>query len=169
MPLAPSEFSDRANVAISLLERGRRLPAELGVTPRWNEYPHRSSFTSLMGGFVDGLGVVRTVGGYRRDGVDNLLKQCRDLSAVMRPASGQIRRDDLTRLSIDSEVQFPPSPVSRRFLHMTDVDPESCTVDEYVNRLTRLEPANTDLTKFLQSPRQRGVIRDWEIDLEPIC
>ena len=71
MPLPPSEFSDRANVAISLLERGRRLPAEPGVTRRWNEHPYRSSFTSLMGGFVNRFGVVRTVGG---DGGNGIVK-----------------------------------------------------------------------------------------------
>ena len=134
MPLAPSEFSDRANVAISLLERGRGLPAELGVASRWNEYPHRSSFTSLMGGFVNRSGVVRTVGRDRGEGISNLLKQGRDLGTVMRLASGQIGCDDLTCISIDSEVQLPPSPVSGRFLDMTDVNPEPCTVDEYVDR-----------------------------------
>ena len=121
-----------------------------------------------MGSFVNGPGVVRAVGGYGRNGVENLLQQWRDSSAVMRSASGQIRGDDLTRRSIHSEVELAPSPVSGRVLDMPDVNSESCTVDEYVNRLTRRELTHTDLTKFLQTPRQRGMIGDREVDLEHI-
>ena len=87
-----------------------------------------------MGSFVNGLGVVRTVRGDRLDGIINLLQQGRDLSAVMRSASGQIRCDDFTCISIDSEVQLPPSPVSGRFLHMTDVNPEPRTIDQQMDR-----------------------------------
>ncbi len=105
-----------------------------------------------MGGFVNGLGVVRAVGGYRLNGADDLLQQGWDLSAVMRSASGQIRCDDFTRISIYSEVQLAPSPVPGRFLHVAHVNPESCTVDEYVNWLIRREPTDTDLTEFLQTP-----------------
>ena len=76
---------------------------------------HRSSFASLMGGFVNSLGVVRAVCRDRCDGVSNLLEQGRDSATVMRPASGQIRCEDLTCVSIDSEVQLPPSPSLWRF------------------------------------------------------
>ncbi len=72
VPLAPPEFSDRANVAFSLLECGRGLWAEPGITPRWNEYPYDSAFTLLIGGFVNRLGVVCAVRGDRCDGVSNL-------------------------------------------------------------------------------------------------
>ena len=102
-----------------------------------------------MCSFINGLGVVRAVGGYGHDGVDDLVQQGWDLSAVMRSASGQIRCNDLTRLSIYSEVQLAPSPVSGRVLHVTDVNPEACAVDEYMNRPARGEPTDTDLTNFL--------------------
>jgi hypothetical protein len=49
---------------------------------------------------------------------------------------------------------------------MTDVNPESCAVDEHVNRLTRREPRDTDATEVLQTSRQSRVVGDWEIDLE---
>ena len=137
MPIATPEFSDRTDVAISLMERGRRPRAELGTAPRWNQHSHRSSFTHLMDRFVDGLGVVRTVCRKRRNGIRSLLKQGRDLGAVMRPASGQILCDDLTCISVDSEVQLPPSPVPGRFLHMPDVNPEFCAIDEKVDRSVR--------------------------------
>jgi hypothetical protein len=100
-------------------------------------HSHRSSVPSLMGRFVDRLGVIRTVCRKRRNWIKNLLKQGRDLGAIMRPTSGQIRCDDLPCVSIDSEVQLPPSPAPRRFLHMTDVNPESCTIDEQVDRPIR--------------------------------
>ena len=91
-------------------------------------------FTVLMSGFVHGTGVVRTVGRDRREGLIYLLKQGRDLGRVMRPTTGQIRSDDLTRTGINSEMQLPPSPVLWRFSHMTDMNSESCTVDEQVER-----------------------------------
>ena len=90
-----------------------------------------------MGRFVNGLGVVRTIRGDRCNGFINLLKQGRDLGAVMRPASGQMRCDDLACIRLYSEVQLSPSPVPRRFLHVTDVNPESCTIDEQVDRSIR--------------------------------
>ena len=93
-----------------------------------------------MGGFVNRSSVVRTVGRDRGEGISNLLKQGRDLGTVMRLASGQIGCDDLTCISIDSEVQFPPSPVSGRFLDMTDGNPEPRTVDEYVDRSVGRSP-----------------------------
>ncbi len=73
VPLASSEFSDQANVAISFLQFGRGLWAEPGITPRWNEYPHCSAFTLVIGGFVNRLGVVGAVCGDRCDGVSSLL------------------------------------------------------------------------------------------------
>ena len=57
-----------------------------------------------MRSFVNGPGVVRAVGGYRLNGADDLLEQGWDSSAVMRSASDQIRRDDLTRLGIYGEM-----------------------------------------------------------------
>ena len=102
-----------------------------------------------MGGFVDRLGVVRTVRGDRGHGVGNLLKQGRDLSTVMRPVSGQIRRDDLTCISIDNEVRLPPSPSLWRFPQMADVNSEPRTIDQQMDRPTRREPAEPDLTELL--------------------
>ncbi len=83
-----------------------------------------------MGGFVDGPSVVRTVGGDGCDGRFDLLEQGGPLRTIMRPASSQIRRYDLTCVRIDSEVQLAPGPVLRRLLHMTDVNPEPGAVDE---------------------------------------
>ena len=77
MPLASSEFSDGADVSISLRERGRGLRAELGVTSRWNEHPHRSPFALLMGCLVDDPRVVRTICGDRCHGFSDLLKEGR--------------------------------------------------------------------------------------------
>ena len=169
VPLAPSEFSDRANVAIPLLLCGGRIRAELGITSRWDQHPYCSSFASPMGGFVNGLGVVRAVGGYRRNGVADLFQQWRDLSAVMRSASGQVRCHDLTCISVDSEVKLSPSPVPDRFLHVTDVNPASCTIDEYVDRPIGRKPAELNITEFLQSPRHSRMVRDWKVNLEEFC
>ena len=84
----------------------------------------------------------------------------------MRPSSSQIRCDDLTCIRVDSEVQLPPSPIPRRFLYMTDVNPEPSAVDEQVDRSIRGEPAEADLTEFPQPPRQGRMVGDREIDLE---
>jgi len=45
----------------------------------------------------------------------DLPKQSGHPGRVTRSTAGQIRRDDLTRIGIDSEVQLPPSPVLWRF------------------------------------------------------
>jgi hypothetical protein len=52
---------------------------------------------------------------------------------------------------------------------MTDVNPESCTIDQQVDRPICREPPELDLTEPLQTPRQRSVIGDREIDLEHLC
>ena len=60
----------------------------------------------------------------------DLPKQSGYPSRVPRSTAGQIRRDDLTCIGIDSEVQLPPSPSLRRFPQVADVNPESRTIDE---------------------------------------
>jgi hypothetical protein len=129
------------------------MRAELGITSRWDQDPYCLSVASLMGGFVNGPGVIRAVCGYGRNGVIKLLKQVRDRSAVMRSASGQIRREHLTRFGICGEMQLAPSPVSGRLLDMADVNSESCTVDEYVDRPIGRKPAKLNVTELLQPPR----------------
>ena len=49
---------------------------------------------------------------------------------VTRSTAGQIRRDDLTCIGIDSEVELPPSPSPWRFPHIADVNPEPRAIDE---------------------------------------
>ncbi len=122
-----------------------------------------SSSASPKGSFVNGPRVVCAVRRNRSNGVRDLLKQSRDRGAIMCPTSRQIRCDDLTCIGIDGEVRLPPSPSLWRVLHMTDVDSESCTVDEQVDRLVLGEPAKLNVVELLQAPRQGGVIR-W---LEP--
>jgi hypothetical protein len=68
----------------------------------------------------------------------------------MRSAIGQIRHDDLTRLGTYGEMQLAPSPVSGGFLDMADVNPESCTIDEYVDRPIRRKPAKLNVTEPLR-------------------
>jgi hypothetical protein len=78
----------------------------------------------------------------------------------MRPAGGLIRCDDFTCISIDGEMQLPPSPFPRRFLHMADVNPDSCTIDQQMDRPIGRLPTKSNVTELLQPPRQRGVIGD---------
>jgi len=49
---------------------------------------------------------------------------------------------------------------------VTDVNPESCTIEQQVDRSISLMPAASDDAEALQTSRERGVIRDREIDLE---
>ena len=104
-----------------------------------------STFTVLMSGFVHGTSVVRTIRRDRCNGVIDLPNQGRDLGAVMRPASSQIRCDDLTCIRVGSEVQLPPGPVLWRFPQMTDVNPEPCAIDAQMDRSIRVEPAKSSL------------------------
>jgi hypothetical protein len=52
----------------------------------------------------------------------------------MRPAGSQIRSDGLTCFSIDRQVQFPPSPSHWRLSQVSNVDPETRTIDEQMDR-----------------------------------
>jgi hypothetical protein len=83
-------------------------------------------------------------------------------------ASGQIRCDDLTCSSIDGEVQLPPSPVPRRYLHMPDMNPESCTIDEQMDRSIRGKLTNLNLVELLKPPGHGRVIRDRKIQFEQL-
>ena len=84
----------------------------------------------------------------------------------MHSASGQIRCDDFTCISIDGEVQLPPSPFPGRFLHMTDVNPESRTIDEQMDWSIGRYPTKSNGTELLKAPGHGRVIRDREIQLE---
>ena len=75
MPLASTEFPDRADVPVPLPQGSRRPLTQLGIASRRNEHSDYSTFTVLMGGFVHGTGVVRAVGRDRRDGLIYLIKQ----------------------------------------------------------------------------------------------
>ena len=166
VPLAPSEFSDRADVPVPLPHGSRGPRMQSGVAPGWNEHSHSVTLTSVMSGFVHGLGVVRTV---RRDGgypIVDLLHQGEHPHTVRCPSASQIRGDDLTRIGIDSEVQLPPGLVLGRFPQMADMNPEPRTVDEQMDGSIRGEPPELDLAELLEPSGQRSVIRDREIDLE---
>ena len=52
---------------------------------------------------------------------------------------------------------------------MTDVNPEPCTVDEYVDRSIGRSPRKLNIAELLQTAGQGGVIGDREIDLEQLC
>ena len=166
VPLASTEFSDRADVTVSLPQRGRGPWTQLGIASRRNEHSDCSTFTALLSGFVHGTGVVRTVGRDRREGLIYLLKQGRNLGRVMRPTARQIRCNDLTRASVDREVQFSPSPVPGRFPQMTDMNPEPSAVDEQMDRSIRGEPAKSNVPELLQPPGQRRMVGDREVHLE---
>jgi hypothetical protein len=83
----------------------------------------------------------------------------------MRTASGQIRCDKLTCISIDSEVQLPPCPSLRRLPQIADVDSEASAVDEQVDRSMARERMKRDLTERLEAPGQRRVIGNGDLHL----
>jgi len=168
VPLASTEFSDGANVAIPLPPRGRRLQAELGVTSRWNEHSHSVSFTLHLGRLVDGRRIVTPIG---RDGcypIVDPLEKGRHPRTVSCPSASQVRCDDLTSICINRQVQFPPSPSLRRLSHVSDMNPEPRAVDEQMDRSIRGEPAKPNITELLKPPGNGRVIRDREIQLEQL-
>ncbi len=103
-----------------------------------------------MGGFVDRLDVVRTVRGDRGHGISNLLKQGRDLCTVMRPVSGQIRRDDLTCSSFEA-------PGQSRMVGAREIDLEElCYATEEALGLEKRKVED-------HADRQRGLDRDVRV------
>ena len=98
----------------------------------------------------------------------DLPKQSGHPGRVTRSTAGQIRRDDLTCIGIDSEVQLPPSPSLWRFPQVADVNPESRTIEEQMGRSSGRELAKPDLAELLKPPGQRRVIGDREVHLEQV-
>ena len=78
---------------------------------------------------------------------------------------GQLGGGDLTAAGIDRQVQLSPGSVPRWFSQVTDVDPQTCAVDEQMNRPLggRLE-----LTQRLQAPGQRRVIGDRQVNVQQL-
>ena len=76
----------------------------------------------------------------------------------MRPVSGQIRCDDLTCISIDSEVQLPPGPSLRWLPQIADVNPEAGAVDEQVDRPIVRDRGKRQFPERPQPPAQSGVV-----------
>ncbi len=98
----------------------------------------------------------------------DLPKQSGHPSRVTRSTAGQIRCDDLTCIGIDSEVQLPPSPSLWRFPQVANVNPESRTIDEQMDRSSGRELAEPDLTELLEPPGQRRLIGDREVHREQV-
>jgi len=169
MPLAPPELSDGADVPISFLQCGRRPWTQLGVAPRWEKHPHSLSLTLRVGGFVDALGIVGTIwraGSYTT--VDPL-EQDGNPSAIKRSTTGQIRGNDLASVRVYREMQFPPSPFLRWRSQIADVNPETCTVDEQVDRSITRHRIKRNLTERPEPPRQSRVIGNGDLHLKLVC
>ena len=101
MPLAPSEFSHRPDVAVPLPQGGGGPRAQLCVTPGWDEDPHRSPLAVLMSSLVDRFRVVCAVRRNTGERLTDLLEQGRDLGSVMCPPGGETGREDLTGICIE--------------------------------------------------------------------
>ena len=105
-----------------------------------------------MSSLVNTLGVVGTVCRDRGHSTVELLEQDGNPSAIMRSTIGQIRGDDLARVRVEREVQLPPDPVLRRLPQIAHVNPETCTVDEQVDRSIARDHTKRDLTERLDPP-----------------
>jgi hypothetical protein len=79
---------------------------------------------------------------------------------------GQLGSKDFAGVCIDRQVEFPPNPPRWRRSKVAEVNPETCGIDEQVDRSICGEPAEVDVTEFLQSPGQCGVIGDGKLKLE---
>ncbi len=86
----------------------------------------------------------------------------------MCPLEGEIGGEDLTRLSTDSEVQPPPSPVAGRFLRMTDMDPQPGTIDEQVGSVDRWQAYSTERHEASSVAETGSYDRRSAIDFEQL-
>ena len=96
----------------------------------------------------------------------DLSKQGGYPSRVARSTRCQIRRDDLTRVGVDGEVQLSPGSLPRWFSQMTDVNPETGAVDEQMDRSIVLEHAKREFTELLEAPGQSRMVGNGDLYLE---
>jgi hypothetical protein len=63
-------------------------------------------------------------------------------------------------------MQLSPIPLLRRFSQMTDVDPETRTVDEQVDRSIVLDHTKREFTELLEAPGQSRMVGYGDLHLE---
>jgi hypothetical protein len=76
--------------------------------PRWND--GRSFWMTVGDSIVDGLTIIRTIRGQRRNVSVDLIKQTRYFGDVADIIRRQFHHDDFMRDGVHSEVQLTPPP-----------------------------------------------------------
>jgi len=90
-------------------------------------------------GIVDTRLIVGSITGERREWAGDLVEQRIDLRAIINITAGQLQGEDLSGLSIDTDVQLSPGPA---FLGAVLLDqplagstqPQACAVHQQVDR-----------------------------------
>jgi len=127
------------------------------------------SFTFRLRRLVDAHYIVGTISRDGRHRIVDLFDQGGCLRTVTCPTTGQLRGDDLTRASHDCKVQLPPSSVLWWLTQIADVNSETCTVDEQMDRPLARDHTKRDLTEGLQPPAQSGVVGNGHLHLKRLC
>jgi hypothetical protein len=114
----------------------------------------------LPGSLVDRACIIGPV---CRDGghpIIDLVQETRHPCPVRRASIGQVGGKDLAGVRVDRQVEFPPNPSLWRPSKVADVYPETCGIDEQVDRFIcdgSLEPV---VVEFLEPSGKCRVIGD---------
>jgi len=127
------------------------------------------SFTFRLRRLVDAHYIVGTISRDGRHRIVDLFDQGGCLRTVTCPTTGQLRGDDLTRASHDCKVQLPPSSVLWWLTQIADVNSETCTVDEQMDRPLARDHTKRDLTEGLQPPGKSCVVGNGDVQFERLC
>src|SRR5690349_86685 len=158
-------FGDGRKMSVALCCHGL---ARNGGCPGWDDDGGlRMTFGHSI---VDGLAIIRAVGGHRRQVSVNLIEQLWDFGNVADILRCQFHSDDFMRVSINPEMQLAPAAARPDAVFLIQpfalaVDLETGAVDEKMQWLIAVDPLWQD--RQTPTPATQGrVIRNCDADPE---
>ena len=130
-----------------------------------DKHPHPGPGSLLLGSLVDRARIIGTVSHERGYPIIDLVQEIGHPCTVRSTAVGQVGSKDLAGVCINCQVEFPPDPSFGRLSQVSNVNPETCGINEQVDRPICGKPAEASVTELLQSPGQCRVIGDGKLYL----
>jgi len=114
--------------------------------------------------------IVRSIADEGGEWTGDLVEQRLDLRAIVNIAAGQVSCENLSSLSVNADVQFPPGPASSGAMLLDQplagpTQPQARAVDQQMNRSSGAWTWLWDV-QGLGAAAQGRVIRDCQIQTE---
>ncbi len=153
VPLLPPELSHRPDVPVPLPLAPRTDRGWPG-TPAWrDDHRHPAPASFFLNSFVHRGRIISPVSQKRGHPIVDLAQKTGNPRTVRRASIGQLSSKDLAGFGVYRQVEFPSDPPLRWLSKVADVNPETCAVDEQVDRSLGDRSSKPEVTELLQSPR----------------